>query len=716
MSGRSDSGRRVAILGGGIASLATAWRLSEADGVGEITVYQRGWRLGGKGASSRGEHDRIEEHGLHVWLGYYDNAFRLVRDTYDAIDRPTRDPNCPITTWRDAFAPAPHVGLATRQARADGGLRGPAAWDEWTALFSMNSQVPGEPLGDETPMGPAEYVRRALPLVSDYLRSLERTTPVDAGRITLTAHPVPPPHHVDVSLVVQRAIDAVAAVVHEVTRYSIGAVTAVAPNASLSGALDLLESLRSATRQAVDASTARVRLFELVDVVVTSVRGILVDGLLSDPRGFGAINSEEYTDWLRRHGVAEETLAAPLVQGVYDLVFGYRDGDPEQPRFSAGTAALLGSKIFFDYKGSIFWKMQAGMGDVVFAPLYQALRERGVRFEFFHQVDDLVLSADGRTIEAVEMTRQVELAEGLERYEPLQSFGGLACFPAEPDASQLAVTPRHPRAMEQLWDPETRGASTTIRAGDDYDVIVYGISIGMIPHTCGQVLRASEAWRDMVANIGTVATQAFQLWLRDDEKRLGWRVPGSTLTGFVKPFDTIASMSHLIPVEGWPESETPGSIMYFCNTLPEPPPPGRERVGYPGEQHDRVRGHAVSFLEQHVGAFLPATAHADGFDWDQLMGAGDLVGERRMDSQFWTANVDPSDRYVQSLPGSDRYRLRADRSGFDNLFLTGDWTDCGLNAGCIEAAVVSGLQAANAVLGADRWAGISGHWRLLRDS
>jgi hypothetical protein len=51
---------------------------------------------------------------------------------------------------------------------------------------------------------------------------------------------------------------------------------------------------------------------------------------------------------------------------------------------------------------------------------------------------------------------------------------------------------------------------------------------------------------------------------------------------------------------------------------------------------------------------------------------------------------------------SDRYRLRPDESGCDNLFLAGDWTDCGFNAGCIEAAVRSFLQAANAVLGRSR--------------
>ena len=89
----------------------------------------------------------------------------------------------------------------------------------------------------------------------------------------------------------------------------------------------------------------------------------------------------------------------------------------------------------------------------------------------------------------------------------------------------------------------------------------------------------------------------------------------------------------------------------------------------------------------------------DRFRWEILCGAGDAEGPARIDSQYWSANVDPSDRYVQSLPGTDRYRLRSDESGYDNLFLAGDWTDSGLNAGCIEAAVLSGLQAANAVQG-----------------
>ena len=36
--------------------------------------------------------------------------------------------------------------------------------------------------------------------------------------------------------------------------------------------------------------------------------------------------------------------------------------------------------------------MKAGMGDVVFAPMYLALRNRGVKFRFFHRLDESSLT------------------------------------------------------------------------------------------------------------------------------------------------------------------------------------------------------------------------------------------------------------------------------------------------------------------------------------
>ena len=130
---------RVAVLGGGMAGLAAAWRLSEPgwrERCASITVYQRGWRLGGKGASSRGVHGRIEEHGLHIWLGYYENAFRLMRECYAELDRPVTDPAAPMRTWQDAFVPAPTVGLEDRHG---------GGWQHWVGDFAPNDELPGDP-------------------------------------------------------------------------------------------------------------------------------------------------------------------------------------------------------------------------------------------------------------------------------------------------------------------------------------------------------------------------------------------------------------------------------------------------------------------------------------------------------------------------------------------------------------------------------------------
>jgi class 3 adenylate cyclase len=52
---------------------------------------------------------------------------------------------------------------------------------------------------------------------------------------------------------------------------------------------------------------------------------------------------------------------------------------------------------------------------------------------------------------------------------------------------------------------------------------------------------------------------------------------------------------------------------------------------------------------------------------------------------------------VAGLEGSAEHRIRRDDTGFANLYAVGDWTACGLNAGYVEGAVISGMLAANAI-------------------
>ena len=169
-------------------------------------------------------------------------------------------------------------------------------------------------------------------------------------------------------------------------------------------------------------------------------------------------------------------------------------------------------------------------------------------------------------------------------------------------------------------------------------------------------------------------------------------------------------MPQTLWAEEWPEHDRPHTVAYFCGALDAVWPTTDDHTDYVGQCRERVLTHAADYLDQHVGLYLPGAVTEQGFRWHLLCGANGDQGVPALNTQHVSVNIDPSDRYVQSVPGSDKYRLRSDESGYDNLVLAGDWTDSGMNAGCIEAAVMSGLQAANAILGRGRYYQIRGFY------
>jgi hypothetical protein len=111
---------------------------------------------------------------------------------------------------------------------------------------------------------------------------------------------------------------------------------------------------------------------------------------------------------------------------------------------------------------------------------------------------------------------------------------------------------------------------------------------------------------------------------------------------------------------------------------------------------------AFAMMRDHVTANVPYMWPA--MRWSALVDASGASGPDRLRAQHWVANVDPSERYVLSLPGTLAHRLPkpGKGTGFRNLHLAGDWTRNGINAGCVEAAVMSGLQASRAISGEPR--------------
>ena len=678
-----------------MAGLTAAWRLSEPgwrDRFDSITIYQRGWRLGGKGASSRGENGRIEEHGLHIWLGCYENAFALLRECYTELNRETTDPAAPIHTWDQAIIPADDLGLAEQWG---------TTWLTWRGTFTRNDMLPGDPDNNGRAMSVVAFVERAVQLIVDFAASQRDSAPTGLTITTTAEAPRAQP---------SRTIEVVQGAL-------LAAFFSIAePQAAQRKPTEALDAALEAVRNTLDCEgdPAQKRSWLLISFVTAAIRGIFADNIVTDPRGMRAINDEDFGQWIVRHGGHPEVPNFPLVRGLYDLVFGYEDADPDRPAFGAGLMLFLIGLVLFEYKGAIFWKMTAGMGDIVMAPLYQALRRRGVAFEFFHNVDALHLDDGHRGIGAITMTRQMRLAEGVDDYQPLTTVRGLPVFPAAPLTDQLDVSEARDahdcHALETYWAPCDIAETRLMRRGVDFDHVVLAVSLGMMSVVAEELIADRVEWRDMTTHVRTVATQAFQIWLDPDEPTLGWAEPGVTISAYKRPFETWASMPQTLWAEGWSDGDRPGTVAYFCGSLQAPWPTTEKRSDYARRHDQHVRLEAANYIDRNLAIYFPNAFGENGFDWRLLKGSNGRRGVQALDTQHVSVNIDPSDRYVQSIPGTDTYRLRPDESGYDNLVLAGDWTDSGINAGCIESAVMSGLQAANVLLGRGRFYQVRGFY------
>lgn len=699
---------RVAIVGGGCAGLTAAFELTRPEQRGrfEVTVYQPGWRLGGKGASSRGACDRIEEHGIHLWMGCYENAFRMMRGVYEEIAPQRR--NCPIRHWRDAFSPVTHIGLGRYASR-----RG---WDVWSAYFPPTPGLPGDPLdvpGAEDPFSVAGYLTRALATLGLLVEHAFAAPPRMAATVV----------HTEADQRAWTQGDLLA----RAERVVAGGLAALRSPAQVMDGLRLLSALvggpvPAAHRAILDLLDVAIRgVFDLfadddddardamsvadvIELVGVSMRGCIVDGVVGSPRGFDVLDAWDYRDWLVHHGASTRCLESPFVRGMYSLMFAYEHGDTTRPRLSAGVFLRVCARMFFTYRGALFWRMAAGMGEIVFAPIYECLRARGVRFEFFHRLDRVRLAAPGpgtsaSRVAALEFTVQAEIRGG-GAYEPLVDVHGLPCWPAEPLWDQLAHAPSTGPSpeYEAIWCAESRGARR-LEADRDFDLVVVALGLGAVPHTCAELVDRHPRWRTMVQRVQTVATQAAQLWLEPSLPELGWRLGPIMMTGFAPPFDSWGDMSNLVGWESWPAERTPGSLSYFCNVLPDGGPAAQWATAeHATRMAARVRDDVEALLDDELPRLWPGAVGIDG-RFDRGLLVAPPSGPAGVDGQYLRANTNPSDRYVLSVPGSGAARISPLDRDCENLTVAGDWTACGVDVGCIEAAVMSGMLAAHALGG-----------------
>jgi uncharacterized protein with NAD-binding domain and iron-sulfur cluster len=706
--------RRVCVLGGGMASLAAVLDLTDPRNPAhrelDVTLYQLGWRLGGKGASGRnldpGGHARIEEHGLHNLFGFYDNTFRILQSCYDELDRPAGHP---LRSWRDGLSPeSTAVFIEERGGRAI----------PWQLFNPTNRFQPGEggawlPLEDtlalalsfldlnlwhipRQPPTPEEPTRLPLALLPLHRALVLAFQALDAARRS----PLLPPGSRRRSLLRRGG-----------ERAAMAALSAARQGAWL------------ALREHLDLDRVR-RAWMLANFSSGILLGLLDAGLLG--RDLTPLDEHNFRDWLLPWLLDDGGLTGDgvLMRVMYESSFAYRDGDTSippgyrfAPRADYGAGSLLRGVIraSLAYKSAFGWKFTWGTGDVLFAPIYEVLRRRGVRFQFFHRALSVEADEAGHRVQRITFARQARLREGLDSYDPLVLVKGAPCWPSRPLFSQLEDPERLASLdLESYLTPPGEDI-LTLEVERDFDDVILGIPVGAHPYLCPDLVRKNERYAAMVQNLHTTRTQALQIWSSVSSRGAGFGPGGRPITGFWyserSPLNVWADLSHLVEREEW-GADRPAHQSWFVSPLQDPRPLARTELGplddEAGQDEEAarrlVREASVTLLEEAVPRkLMPGLANAQGgFRWEALVDRrpSPPEGSDRIDAQYYRANVSPSERYVLTVAGSTRFRLPAhDPAGFSNLYFAGDWTRNGLDSGAMESAALSGRLASLALCG-----------------
>ena len=725
----ADDKIKIAVLGGGVGAVTAAFEITESPGWQdkyEITFYQLGWRLGGKGASGRNQEagDRIEEHGLHMWFGYYENAFNAMRRCYEALNR---DPSKPLSTCLDGKNPAfkPHDLFILCQFWN-------AKWSQWDLKPpAIGHEVPGD--GKIPPLW--EVLDRLLKFLHDHYSAhvpkpvleLMRNGPLPHDvhgwikRLDVFHH-----HEIDGAAEIEAA---------RKTLQKIGSHSTLDDflrkelDEAVAGIEKFLDRLNHALTSHFATKIEDLfgiepivhRLLSLIDLGFYMFKGIVTDDVLE--KGFDHLDNMDLREWLASHGAGKFAINADAIRVAYESIFAYEQGSYELPNLAAGTGLRGLLRLCFTFKGGFSYKMQAGMGDTIFAPYYEVLKQRGVKFQFFCRVKDIVPSADGSQIERIDIGRQATVIGGPDNYNPLYNVNDLPCWPNVPLYDQLvegAALKKDGYNLESFWTEWSDVGEFSLEKGRDFDQVIMGISLGAVPYVAAKLVDQKPAWLAMQQNVLTVQTQAFQIWTQPstaEMRTLPGHEPSERLKaehpvfgGFAQPHNTCADMSHLIPRESWKEGMKPAGIFYFCGPMIEPAmQPLFSDVDYPAEAEAAVKVRAAQWLRTN-GQFLFPSAVATGAweggfpdTWNfRLLFQDGLTGTLEaevFDGQFWRANIDPSERYVLSVKNSTQFRIKASDTGYDNMVCAGDWTYTGLNYGCVEAATMSGMDASRAICG-----------------
>jgi uncharacterized protein with NAD-binding domain and iron-sulfur cluster len=717
VSAGGDRRKHIVILGGGIASIISAFQLTSTEELRKkyrVTIYQMGWRLGGKLACGLNAdmNGRNEEHGLHVWFGFYDNAFSCLKTCYEELL--AIQPGILYPTYLDAFQPNDFTPVGYRTDNNRYGF--------WNFSWFQRPGTPG--VFSEFPK-PLAIIREGLGLLRDWLFGA-----IDAGEVVLDE-----PFHLarDFEVACLQAVGLAP---------KAPSPDGAAPKGFLRTAFDYIEKwIESLEQDAKGLAGLQIHiLFWFIKSLKGFIRNLLakngftgpddhplvsameigltiVAGLLNPSNGWLQdfnLNRFDDTDlraWLiDNSGDPVIVKESSFIRALYDIPFAYEDGDLSRPNFATGAALRWSMRQFFTYRGHALYVPQTGFGQAVIAPYYIVLKQRGVEFNFFHKVKAVRLSPNRNSVDRVEF--EVQAVTKADPYDPVLFKNGLYYWPNQPFWDQLKDDDKYKDAgvnFESHWVQQPPVGSLTLNYGVDFDHVILGIPITALKplnkedgSICHELIAASPELKAMTDHQEMVATAGVQLWFNSPVTDLGWKARPATVGG-PEPLDVWADMSQVLQTEGWQGvANPPQSLHYLCGPIPTnlyaQPASQANTPQLAAQQAEQL---TVDWLRDFGTCDWPKAQNTGGaFDWNVLYDPAGGVDSARLKSQFIRTNIDPTECCGTSFAGTTRYRVGADCRLFTNLSIVGADTLTDINVTCVEGATISAMKATRALCGA----------------
>ena len=171
-----------------------------------------------------------------------------------------------------------------------------------------------------------------------------------------------------------------------------------------------------------------------VDLGIAAIKGMIEGGVILPPYDYFKLDTLDFRAWLSKYGAHDVSRQQPRTSAACTT-----SGSRCPARSAPAPRSTASCGCAGPTRARVMWKMQAGMGDTIFAPLYLVLKKRGVKFEFFSARRQARAVADGkRGSRRSRSASRCSVKTG--EYDPLVPVKDLPCWPSEPQLRAARAT------------------------------------------------------------------------------------------------------------------------------------------------------------------------------------------------------------------------------------------------------------------------------------